>query len=119
MNLNVNCQIVKQENFTASKGTDKCIYNAIEVENRDTFQNSPIHLFFMKSISNQTYQKMTRKQLWKKNFWKCPCLVIVNSRTSKSPHLIVGHIGWSYNWFHMIILLDLFLTDNMNNFCMS
>jgi len=46
MNLDVNCWIVKQENFTTSKGTDKCIYNAITVEKGDTFQNTPIHLFF-------------------------------------------------------------------------
>ena len=32
MNLDVNCRIVKQDNFTTSKGTNKCIYNAITVK---------------------------------------------------------------------------------------
>ena len=52
MHLDVNFWHICQENFTQEGG--KNIKEEIFKENGDTFQNSPIHLFFMKKYTVQT-----------------------------------------------------------------
>ena len=47
MHLDVNCQKVKQINFTASNRKD--FHTALNIDG-DTFQNTPIHLLFYEKI---------------------------------------------------------------------
>src|SRR5688572_25170149 len=66
MNLDVNYLKVKQENFKASRGTDKDIYDAITVKNGDTFQNTPILLLFYEKRYKSDIPKNDLKTTLKK-----------------------------------------------------